>query len=171
MKSTAKNKVYTLTKVGVIAAVYIVATVLISPLSYGIVQFRFSEVLMLLCCYKPDFCIALSLGCFISNLFSPTAVFDVPIGTAATVISAVLMYKCKNLYISALICSIVNAVLVGFELTFVFNEPFFISASSVFLGQFVVVFIIGAAIFKRIENKTVFKQYIGVRKTKITKNN
>lgn len=170
MNNNFNSKIYSMTKIGVIAAIYVCATVLISPLSYGVVQFRFSEILMLLCCYNPDFCIALSLGCFISNLFSPTAVFDVPIGTLATVIAAVLMYKNKNLYISALICSLANAILVGLELTIMYNEPFYISASSVFLGEFVVVFILGASLFSKIENKTVFKKYIGTRKNKQKQN-
>ncbi len=166
MKLQGGSKVASLTQIAVIAAIYVVSTVLISPLSYGIVQLRFSEALMLLCCYKPDFCVALTLGCFISNLFSPMAIFDIPLGTVATLISAVLMYKCKRLYPAAMICSLVNAAVIGIELTLVFNEPFWLAALSVFLGEFAVVFIIGAGVFSKIENKTVFKRYIGIRETK-----
>lgn len=170
MKSLSGTNVAAMTQIAVIAALYVVSTVMIAPLSYGIVQLRFSEALMLLCAYKFDYCIALTLGCFISNLFSPTAIFDVPLGSAATLISALLMYKCKRLYPSALICSVVNAIVIGIELTLVFNEPFLLAALSVFLGEFAVVFIIGASVFSKIESKAVFKRYIGTRTLKKTKN-
>ena len=58
-----------LTNMGLIAAIYVVATMLCSSLAYGQVQFRISEVLMLLCYFNKDYIISLSIGCLIVNLF------------------------------------------------------------------------------------------------------
>ena len=46
-----------LTNMGLIAAIYVVATMLCSSLAYGQVQFRISEVLMLLCYFNKDYII------------------------------------------------------------------------------------------------------------------
>lgn len=163
MSKINETRIYTLTKISVIAAIYVVATLLITPLSYGIIQLRLSEALMLLCCYNKNYCVALSIGCMISNMFSPSAAFDVPIGTLATVISAFLMFKCKKLVPSAIICSMTNGIIVGLELTFVFNEPFWLASTSVFAGQLICTLAIGVPIFYSIENKSAFKRFIGRR--------
>ena len=47
-----------LTNMGLIAAIYVVATMLCSSLAYGQVQFRVSEVLMLLCYFNKDYIIS-----------------------------------------------------------------------------------------------------------------
>ena len=65
-----------LTNMGLIAAIYVVATMLCSSLAYGQVQFRISEVLMLLCYFNKDYIISLSIGCLIVNLFSTLGMVD-----------------------------------------------------------------------------------------------
>ena len=77
-----------LTNMGLIAAIYVVATMLCSSLAYGQVQFRISEVLMLLCYFNKDYIISLSIGCLIVNLFSTLGMVDVVFGTLATVVAA-----------------------------------------------------------------------------------
>ena len=85
-----------LTNMGLIAAIYVVATMLCSSLAYGQVQFRISEVLMLLCYFNKDYIISLSIGCLIVNLFSTLGMVDVVFGTLATVVAAVLIYAEKQ---------------------------------------------------------------------------
>ena len=112
-----------LTNMGLIAAIYVVATMLCSSLAYGQVQFRISEVLMLLCYFNKDYIISLSIGCLIVNLFSTLGMVDVVFGTLATVVAAVLIYLLRNkvnLVVASLFPVISNAVIVGFELTYVF---------------------------------------------------
>ena len=109
-----------LTNMGLIAAIYVAATMLCSSLAYGQVQFRISEVLMLLCYFNKDYIISLSTGCLIVNLFSTLGMVDVVFGTLATVVAAVLIYLLRNkvnLVVASLFPVISNAVIVGFELT------------------------------------------------------
>ena len=115
---------------GLIAAIYVVATMLCSSLAYGQVQFRISEVLMLLCYFNKDYIISLSIGCLIVNLFSTLGMVDVVFGTLATVVAAVLIYLLRNkvnLVVASLFPVISNAVIVGFELTYVFKTPLLVN--------------------------------------------
>ena len=60
-----------ITIMSVVSAIYVVLTIALSGLSYGGIQFRVAEALMLLCVFKKEYCVALSVGCLISNMFSP----------------------------------------------------------------------------------------------------
>ena len=72
-----------------IAALYAAFTIAIAPISYGPIQFRFSEILVLLCFFNKKYTIGLTLGCLLANLYSPTASLDIPFGTAATLVACV----------------------------------------------------------------------------------
>lgn len=145
------NKLRTVVRISVVAALYVALTLALYPLSYGAIQFRVSESLMMLISYNPIYAISLSIGCLISNLASPMGVIDVVYGTLATIIASVLMIKIKNKYISSLIPTIVNAIVIGLELKFYYELPLFISMLEVGLGEFVVVTLIGVPLFKSLE--------------------
>ena len=125
---------------GLIAALYAVLTILIAPLSYGAIQFRFSEILVLLCFFNKKYSIGLTLGCLIANFFSPTAVFDVPFGTIATALACVGIMFSKHLLIAITFPVVFNAFIIGWELTF-FGEPFWFSVLFVALGELAVMVI------------------------------
>lgn len=145
------NKLKSVVRLSVVAALYVALTLALYPLSYGAIQFRVSESLMMLISYNPMYAISLSIGCLISNLASPMGVIDVVYGTLATVIASVLMLKIKNKYISSLIPTIVNAIVIGIELKCYYELPLFISMLEVALGEFVVVTLIGVPLFKSLE--------------------
>ena len=63
-----------------IAAIYFVVTLICMPLSYGLIQFRVSELLMLLCFFRKDFVIGLTIGCFLSNLAGRSDLYYVAFG-------------------------------------------------------------------------------------------
>ena len=138
-----------LTNMGLIAAIYVVATMLCSSLAYGQVQFRISEVLMLLCYFNKDYIISLSIGCLIVNLFSTLGMVDVVFGTLATVVAAVLIYPLIS-----------NAVIVGFELTYVFKTPLLVNMGWVALGEFVCVTIVGVILIKALMKNKYFSKLV-----------
>ncbi|MGN0133132.1 MAG: QueT transporter family protein, partial [Anaerotignum sp.] len=82
-----KNRVNTkfLVSTALIAAVYVVMTLAIAPLSFGMVQVRFSEMLMLMAFIDKKYAPGLALGCFIANCFSPFGMMDIVFGTTCTV--------------------------------------------------------------------------------------
>ena len=147
-----KNSLRMMINVSLVAAIYVALTLALAPLSYGAIQFRISEALIILVCYNPLYAISLSVGCLLANLASPMASIDVIFGTLATVISVIpMIFLRKNKLLASLIPSVVNGIVIGLELKFAFDLPFFLSAIEVFVGEFLVVSVIGIPLFKSIE--------------------
>ena len=140
---------------GIIAAVYAVFTLMISPIAYGNIQMRLSEILIFLAFYNKKYIPGLTIGCLIANLFSPLGVYDIGFGVSATVIALIGMYLVNNKYLGALIGSVANGILVGIELHIVYEIPFLINAAYVFIGEFIVL-IIGAVLFNQLEKNQSF---------------
>lgn len=136
---------------GLVAAMYAVLTVSLGFMSYYGIQFRIAEALTLLCFYRKEYVIPLTLGCLIANLFSPMIALDVPFGTVATLIALLLITRCKNIYVASLMPVVVNAVIIAIELKVAFKAPFILSMVQVAAGEFVCVSILGIALFKLCE--------------------
>lgn len=152
-----------ITNIGVMTALYVVTTLLCSPLAYGEVQFRVSEFLMLLCFFNKDYIISMTLGCFIANLFSPLGFIDAGFGTAATLIAAILIYVSRhkvNLFTASLFPVVSNAFIVGAELKIVFNSPFWESTAWVALGEFVCVSVLGVIVVTALSKNKAFMKLI-----------
>ena len=132
----------------VIAALYAVLTISLEPISYGAVQFRLSEVMTLLAFANPMFVPGLVLGCVIANLFSPLGAIDVFVGSFATFLAIYPMRYCKNVYWASLLPTIANGIIIGIELTVLYQIPIYMSIASVAAGEFVVVSIIGTQLYR-----------------------
>ena len=90
------SKIRDLVRLSIVAALYVLFTV-VNPFSYNAIQFRISEILVLLCFFRKDYSIALIIGCFISNFFSGFVLYDIIFGTIATVLT--LHMTLKNLVV------------------------------------------------------------------------
>lgn len=145
------NKFFTtknLIKTAMIAAVYGAVTWGLSFVSYGPIQFRVTEVMVLLAFIDYTYIPGLVLGCVIANLFSPFGIVDVILGSLATLIATVLISKSKNLLLATIWPTITNGIIVGLELYFMIHTPFLLNFGEVALGEFVVVTCIGYPMFK-----------------------
>ena len=105
----------------IIAALYVALTLLVPALSFGPIQCRFSEALVLLCFWRPDITIGLSIGCLISNgigaALGLNPAIDMLFGTLATLLSCLLIsFFSKRLYIAWVWPVLFNAFIVGTEL-------------------------------------------------------
>ena len=81
-----------LCRAGVIAALYVVMSLLLYPLTFGTIQFRLSEALTVLPLFFAESVPALFIGCLIVNLFSAAGIYDILIGSAATLLAAICTY-------------------------------------------------------------------------------
>ncbi len=81
-----------LCRAGVIAALYVALTFAFMPFAFGPLQLRPAEALCMLAAFYPEAIPALYIGCMISNFASPFFVYDVFLGSLATLLSAVLTY-------------------------------------------------------------------------------
>lgn len=154
---TAKRLVRT----AIIAALYAAVTIALAPISYGPVQFRVSEIMVLLAFFDPFYIGGLTLGCFIANILGPNGVADVIFGTLATFISVYAISLTgkfvKNNKASIIIASlwptIFNGVIIGLMLNYLYQLPLILSIGEVAIGEFVVVTIVGVPVIKLIQNK------------------
>lgn len=148
---------------GITAALYMTATLMLAPLSYGAIQLRFSEILVLLAFLDPAYAPGLILGCALSNLFSPLGIVDVVVGTAGTACTMLFVTRCKNLFIATLWPTIF-CVFVGAELWIVTGLPFWATTLSVMIGEFAVVTGVGYPVFKILLKHQKFISLLKVKK-------
>ncbi len=164
-RSAGRFSVTDLAKIGLVAAIYVVLTVLppLNNLSYGPIQFRLSEILNFLPFYHKRYIWGVTLGCFISNLFSSNvAIVDMIVGTAQTLICLLigvwLFDRFKKTYFGpfnkafvyfALFDSIVGMAAIAAELMLVYKSPFLMMWGTIAAGEFVVL-IVGALLIDQL---------------------
>lgn len=80
-------------RAGIIAALYVALTYVFGVLSFqGLFQIRPAEALCILPLFFPEAVPALYIGCMLSNLASPFLIYDVFIGSLATLVAALCTY-------------------------------------------------------------------------------
>jgi uncharacterized membrane protein len=101
-------------KSALIAALYVAVTGLLAPFSFGSVQVRVADALVILAFYSQSAIYGLTAGCLLANiLWSPFGILDVLFGTLATFIGVWLAYSLrKNRPVALLPTVIANAIFV-----------------------------------------------------------
>lgn len=145
-----------LVKSAIIAAIYVVITLSFYFVGYNAIQFRISEIMILLAFIDKRYAPGLILGCFIANLLGPYGIVDAIFGSVATsfVLLMIVLTRKKfglsnrSLLISSLWAS-VSSLIIAAEIVFIFGAPesFWFWVSMVAIGEFVVVTLIGYPIF------------------------
>ena len=144
MKS--KNSVIYLTRGALIAALYVVLTMLsaLVGLSSGVIQFRISEALCILPLFFPEAVPGLFIGCIIANLLSGAFFWDVVFGSLATLLGALGARACIKLpeklrWLTGVPTVISNSVIVPPVLILVYGatDAYYFITFTVFLGEFV----------------------------------
>lgn len=137
-----------------LAASYVVLTLLTYPISYLGIQVRIAEILILLCFFRKDYVIGLTLGCLIANSasFHP---LDMVLGTTATLLSCLVIMYSKHLLFAIFVPVIFNGFIIGFELNFLLHEPLWLSIGTVALGEMIAM-IIGYVLFRILKTNTKF---------------
>lgn len=146
------------TKQGIIAALYAVISITLAPISFGVIQFRVAEMLMPLPYYNNKNIIGITLGCLITNLFSPMGVADIIFGTTATFLACILISKLRKKRLAGVIAALINGLVIGAELYLILGLPLLFSCITVAVGEFVVVQV-GSIIMKEMEGRTALAQF------------
>ncbi len=144
-----------LTKTALVASIYAIMTWAFYFVGYNAIQFRLSEILVLLAFFDKKYIPGLVLGCFIANMVSPFGIVDIVFGTFASLMVVVMIaltrkilgFNKKSLYIASLWAS-VSAFIIAFEIVFIFGAPesFWFWTAMVAIGEFTVVTILGCPI-------------------------
>lgn len=142
----------------ILIALYVTLSLITYPISFGPIQFRFAEILILLVFFRKDFTIGLVLGCAIVNIasFSP---FDIIFGSLATLLSCVVLMFSKHLIIGMLAPIVFNAFIIGFELNIIVGEPLWFTIGSIAIGE-AVVMVCGYILFMVLKRRKSFFTFI-----------
>ena len=162
MKKNVKNLVIYAS----VAAVYVVLTLLLGSFSFGPIQFRIAEALVLLCFFDKKYFVPLTIACLITNLMSPFGIYDVIFGTLATVISLICISKSKNIVVASLFPVLFNGLIVSMEISIMNGlfelEVFLFNFLTIAIGEFVSVTILGVLLFSFLKkNKEFFNLIFG----------
>ena len=89
-----KNNTLYLTQASLIAALYVMLTIIsnFAGLASGVIQLRLSEMLTILPVFTPAASPGLAVGCAVANLATGCALWDVAFGTLATTLGALGTY-------------------------------------------------------------------------------
>ena len=158
------SKTRSLTHAAIIAALYAVLTHMQNLLLPGsatwAIQMRMSEALCVLAFFTPAAIPGLTLGCLVFNLtFAAALPLDFVIGSAATFLAALGMWKTRRVTIKGipllglLLPALANAVLVGWELTVYIGGGFLLNAVYVAIGEAVVLLTLGSALYYAIKKR------------------
>lgn len=157
------KRVEVLVRMGLVAGIYFVLTLVFAPVAYGPIQFRLAEILNMLAFYNPIFGPAISLGVFLSNLSSPLGFYDLIFGTLHTFLSLFAMSKTKNKFLASLWPTIFSFI-IGFELFLVYGgglKGFFTMTLSVMVSEFIICTLISLVVYQILEKNVVFQRLVG----------
>lgn len=164
MNRTAKY----IAQAAVIAAIYAALTYAIQPIAKDLFQLRVSEALNVLPYFTAAAVPGLFIGCILANFLIGAALPDIVFGSLATLVAALLARlisaKALSKWLVPLPAVVVNAVVVGWLLTYVYKAfppdwqyPLLWCSVWVGLGQFAACYCIGMPLLIMLEKHNIFK--------------
>ncbi len=158
MKNT-NRKVQLLCQGGIIAALYVVLTLIAN--AFGLanysIQVRFSEALTILPFFTPAAIPGLFVGCLVSNILTGCMPLDVIFGSLATLAGAVVTYllRKKNKFLAPIPPIVANAIVVPLVIKYVYmsEDAYLFSLCTVTIGEIISCGVLGmlllTALYKR----------------------
>lgn len=145
----------TVTRGGIIAAMYVVLTITpgLNAVSFQQVQFRVSEMLMVLAAFDIAAVPGLWIGCMIANAVgSPFGIIDITLGAGLTLAAAAAMRAIGPRWGGLAVPVAVNAFGVAVVLNVAGGLPYWPSVLWVGLGEAGVMAVLGAPLFVLLKN-------------------
>ena len=119
-----KNKsVLFMAQAAMIAAIYVVLTIVFAPFSFGEVQVRIAEALPIFPVFTPAAIPGLFIGCLIGNILGGALLPDIIFGSLATLIGALFTYllRKRSKFLAPLPPILANIVVVPFVLRYAYG--------------------------------------------------
>ena len=169
MATPSRNLVRQLVYGALIAAMYAALThmqnFLIPGSATWAIQFRASEALCVLALFTPAAIPGLTVGCFVFNLtYSGALPLDMLVGSLATCLACAATRLLRRFpWVAMAMPALFNAPLVGWELSIFigdgFSWPFFFAnALNVFLGEAIVLYTAGWALYLAFKRRNLDKR-------------
>ena len=139
MNNKESKKVLLLVQAAMIAALYVVLTLIANALGLAsqAVQLRFSEALTILPYFTPAAIPGLFVGCLLSNMIAGGAIPDIIFGSLATLIGAILTRKLrKNKWMAPVPPIAANAIIIPPVILYAYGAgPLWFNFITVTIGE------------------------------------
>ena len=114
----------------IMAALYAAVTIVLGPISYGIINLRISDVLLPFPYILGwPMAVALFLGCFVANIFGGLGIIDILLGSLLNLAAGVLVMNrktCPHWVLAWLYPTLIIGLGVPAYLQFLLYTPFFV---------------------------------------------
>ena len=140
--STARR----LAQCAIIAALYVVLTLVFAPISFGAIQIRIAEALTILPLFTPAAIPGLFVGCILANIIGGAIIWDVIFGSLATLIGAAVGYALRrNRWLVPVPAVIANGIIVPLVLRYGYRMdiPLPLLVLYVIVGEVIGCYILG----------------------------
>lgn len=158
------KKIMYLSQAAMIAALYVVLTLLANALGLAnyAIQVRFYEALTILPFFTPAAIPGLTIGCLLSNILTGCAPLDILFGTLATLIGALGTYALRRFeWLAPLPPILANTIIVPWVLRFAYDIPDAIPylMATVGAGELISCGLIGMLLLRSLKQirKNIFK--------------
>lgn len=126
-----------------VAAAYTALSLVAAPIAFSNIQFRIPEIFNHLVVFNKNYFFGIVLGVLLTNLFSPTGVYDVIFGVAHSVLSLGFIIFLATFVKNKLILLVINTVvftfnmfIIAFQLYMAAGLPFLWTWLTTALGEF-----------------------------------
>lgn len=155
-----RKKVQGIALAAVIAAMYVLLTLVSSAfgLANGAIQIRLSEALTILPVFTPYAIPGVFIGCLLSNILTGCALWDIVLGSLATLIGAVGTYLLRKKGVLAVLPPIIsNTVIVPLVLInfYSLEGTYLYFALTIFIGEAISCGILGYLLKKALEKRNL----------------
>jgi uncharacterized membrane protein len=132
-----------LTRGALIAGLYVIITYILSPVSFGPLQFRASEALTVLPILYPEAIPALFIGVLLSNIIGGLGMVDIIGGSLVTLLAAYGTYYFRDSFLAYLSPIVLNGFLISIYLHLLFEIPYWVTVVQISISEAVVVLLLG----------------------------
>ena len=146
MKTKSVMSAYFIAQAAMIAALYVVLTMLFAPISFSEVQVRISEALTILPLFTPAAIPGLFIGCIIANVMGGCVIWDIVFGSIATLLGAFFGYLLRgNRYLVPIPAIAANTVIIPLVLRYAYgiNLPMIVLILSIAAGEIISCYVLG----------------------------
>ncbi|KUK14500.1 MAG: QueT transporter family protein [Synergistetes bacterium] len=135
-------------KVAIVGSLYAALTIVLAPISYGPIQVRVAEALVVLPYIRRSYMWGLFGGCIIANIYGGLGIWDVIGGSLCTLVAGFLTSLMPKPILAPLPPIAVNAFGVSLYLHYLFNLPYWLTVAYIALGESIACFALGYPLLK-----------------------
>ena len=159
-----KTRIKYISTAGLIAAIYVVLSVVFMPISFGVYQVRIAEALAVLPFLTAAGIPGVFVGCFVSNIIGGMGWLDITLGSLLTLAAAIATRTIrvsfgdtrKGMLLAPLPAVLINAFGVSIYLAPMLGFSYWFSVQMIGIGQVIACYVIGLPLLILLRKRGIF---------------